>query len=172
MYREQIHSRLREFFFLIFLQPNNIVVLMIPEFEHDTGYLPPGIHDASWGEFVNRFGSNAYRQGILSGLLAALQNLQSAGCTEVFIDGSFVTDKKFPGDFDAAWDPIGVDPTRLDPVLLNFDHKRAAMKAKYSGELLPATWFAAPGIRYKEFFQQDENGLQKGIVKIDLGGLP
>lgn len=157
---------------MIFVQHNYIIVLMIPEFEKKTGYLPLGIHDASWAEFVKRFGSNAYRQRMLGGLLAALQNLRFAGCSQVFIDGSFVTTKKYPGDFDAVWDPIGVDPNQLDPILIDFKQKRAAMKAKYFGEFFPATMTAAQGIRYKEFFQQDENGLQKGIVGLNLGVLP
>jgi hypothetical protein len=64
--------------------------------------------------------------------------LQSAGCRTVYIDGSFVTTKLVPNDFDACWDIEGVDPESLDPVLLIFDEGRATQKAKYLGELLPA----------------------------------
>ena len=45
------------------------------------------------------------------------------------------------------------------------------MKAKYLGELLPANVMAEPGILYGDFFQKDRNGIAKGIVCIDLGGL-
>ena len=33
---------------------------------------------------------------------AAMVNLRDAGCKTVYVDGSFVTDKERPGDFDAC----------------------------------------------------------------------
>lgn len=145
---------------------------MIPPFDDNTGYLPPGNHDAAWQEFADRFGGGPYRHRLLSGLLDALKALRAAGCETAIIDGSFVTDKRFPGDFDAAWDPTNVDPNRLDPVLLDFKNRRAAMKTKYSGELFPATFYAAPGVRFREFFQRDKNGIPKGVVRLNLRDLP
>ncbi|NEO46371.1 MAG: hypothetical protein F6K55_20470 [Moorea sp. SIO4A3] len=66
----------------------------------------------------------------------------------------------------------GVDPEFLDPILLDFDHKREKQKAKYQGELFPASYIAdAAGKMYLDFFQIDRNGNPKGIVAIDLGGL-
>lgn len=145
---------------------------MIPSFISPTGYLPPGIHDATWGELVVRYGINPYRARLLDGLLAALRNLRGAGCLLALIDGSFVTAKRFPGDYDGAWDPGGVDPGLVDPILLTFDNSRAAMKAKYLGELFPATWPAAPGIAFAEFFQKDRDGVAKGLVRLGLKDLP
>jgi hypothetical protein len=77
-----------------------------------------------------------------------------------------------PEDYDGAWDMLGVDPTLLDPVLLNFSNSRAAMKAKYGGELFPAMGVAASGILYRDFFLKDRNGVPKGVVQIGLGSLP
>ena len=145
---------------------------MIPPFTSPTGYLPPGIHDATWGELVTRYGINPYRTRLLDGLLAALRNLRGAGCLLALIDGSFVTAKRFPGDYDGAWDPGGVDPGLVDPILLTFDNSRAAMKAKYLGELFPATWPAAPGVTFAEFFQKDRDGVAKGLVRLGLKDLP
>ena len=145
---------------------------MIPPFDPPTGYLPVGIHDATWGELVARYGINPYRARLLDGLLAALRNLRGAGCLTALIDGSFVTAKRFPGDYDGAWDPGGVDPRLLDPILLTFDNSRAAMKAKYLGELFPATWPAAPGVAFAEFFQKDRDGVAKGLVRLSLKDLP
>ena len=73
------------------------------------------------------------------GLMAGLQNLRAAGCVRAFLDGSYMTAKPRPGDFDACWDPGGVDPTLLDPVLLTFDNHRAAQKARSKGEFFPST---------------------------------
>ena len=144
---------------------------MIPPFTSD-GLLPPGIHWATWEEFVDRFGITSHRNRLLSGLYSGLESLASAGCRTAYIDGSFVTDKEIPGDFDACWDWTGVDPTKLDPVLLDFDNFRAAQKAKYEGEFFPAQAEAIdtpPFTRFLDFFQEDESsGNPKGIIAIDL----
>ena len=145
---------------------------MIPQFDAD-GLLPPEIHWATWDEFVNRFGINPRRRQIMVGLRAALDNLKTAGCKTVYLDGSFVTRKEVPNDFDACWEEPGVDPAVLDPVLLTFDPGRVTQKKKYLGELFPASAIAnGDGFSFLEFFQTDrEAGRPKGIVAIDLGGL-
>ena len=145
---------------------------MIPDFDQATGYLPPGVHIATWMEVEQRFAVNSPRVQLASGLLGALKNLAGAGCPTVLLDGSFVTEKPVPRDFDGAWEIQGVDSTRVDPVLLDFSKGRAAMKAKYGGELFPASLPAAPGITYRDFFQADINGVAKGIIEINLGSLP
>ena len=96
-----------------------------------------------------------------------------AGCRTVYLNGSFVTSKTFPNDYDACWEEAGVDPAALDPVLLTFDPGRATQKAKYMGELYPASIIAdAEGLSFLEFFQTDKDtGMPKGILAIDLGGL-
>ena len=92
----------------------------------------------------------------------------------MFIDGSFVSAKAVPGDYDACWDEAGVDPTQLDPILLTFDLGRAAQKAKYLGELFPSSARAdRRGSTFLDFFQiNKDTGLQKGVVALDLRGLP
>jgi hypothetical protein len=145
---------------------------MLSDVDSSTGYLPPGVHYALWDEVALRFSINGHRTRLLGGLLAALQNLAGAGCRSVLLDGSFVTRKDLPEDYDGAWDPSGVDPYRLDPVLLDFTNARAAMKSKYLGELFPATATAAPGVLFRDFFMKDRSGVPKGVVNIDLWSLP
>ena len=96
-----------------------------------------------------------------------------AGCRTAYLNGSFVTSKETPNDYDACWEEAGVDPTVLDPVLLTFDPGRATQKAKYMGELFPASVVAdADGLSFFEFFQSDKDtGNPKGIIAIDLGDL-
>src|SRR5438105_3940573 len=100
---------------------------MIPPFDR-AGNLPPGLHGASWQEFAVRFGRNQPRRWLLQGLRAALMALKAAGCRWAYINGSFVTRKQRPRDYDACWETTGVDLRRLDPVLLMFDQGRAAQK--------------------------------------------
>ena len=108
----------------------------------------------------------------MGGLLAACRNLATAGCRELLLDGSFVSAVALPKDYDAAWETAGVDPCRLDPVLLDFCNCRAAMKAKYLGDLFPASAVAETGVLYRDFFKTDRNGVNKGVVLVDLGSLP
>src|SRR5712691_12190048 len=140
---------------------------MIPAFQAD-GALPPGLHDATWEEFFRRFGTNEHRRSLLTGLKAALDALRAAGCQTVYIDGSFVTAKEVPNDFDGCWDIDGVDPALLDPILLTFDYGRAAQKAKYLGEFFPGQLSeGGSGTTFLEFFQIDkESGNPKGIIAV------
>jgi hypothetical protein len=146
---------------------------MIPEFEPG-GNLPPGIHAASWDAFVMRFGTTDHRRRLLSGLQRALASLKLAGCRRAYIDGSFVTQKERPGDYDACWDPVGVQAALLDPILLRFEHQRLLQKIVFFGELFPSHWPADhAGRRFIEFFQVDKaSGEQKGIVLLSVQELP
>ena len=146
---------------------------MIPPFD-DQGRLPPGIHWAEWDEFTKRYGTNPYRTVLLTGLKRALDALRAARCRTVYIDGSFVTAKEFPGDFDACWSTVGVIVALLDPVLLDFSNLRAAQKARFYGELFPTDAPAElSGRVFLDLFQVDkETGEPKGIVAIDLRRLP
>jgi hypothetical protein len=143
---------------------------MIPTFDA-AGNLPSGIHWASWKEFEKRFGVTPHRQNLLVGLKRAAANLRAAGCRTLYVDGSFVTAKVHPNDFDACWGIEGVNPDLLDPVLLDFSNGRASQKAKFGGELFPAELpEGASGRLFREFFQVDKKtGKPKGIVGIRLG---
>ena len=144
----------------------------MPQLDEKTDYLPPGVHGARWCEVAACCAGNSHRARLTAGLLTACRNLAGAGCRELLLDGSFVTAKPLPGDYDAAWETAGVDPGRLDPVLLDFSNRRAAMKAKYLGDLFPASAPAAPGVPYRDFFRTDRDGVVKGIVLVELGSLP
>ena len=64
-----------------------------------------------------------------------------------------MTGKPKPADYDACWEPDGVNPDQLDPALLDFNNQRALQRAKYKGE----------------FFQIEKfTGLKKGIILVEL----
>jgi hypothetical protein len=87
----------------------------------------------------------------------------------MYLDGSFVTEKIRPNDFDGCWDATNVSVKLLDPVLLNFANGRAAQKQKYRGEMFIADGLNLGTGTFLEFFQREKlTGLPKGIVGVDL----
>jgi hypothetical protein len=145
---------------------------MIPKsIDIDGGWnvLPPGIHDATLLEIEKRFATNKIRKALYDGFKRGLQALKSAGCKVVFLDGSFVSDKVFPGDFDTCWDPTGVDVKKLDPVFLDFSDNRKRQKVKYGGEFFPSSAKADGSRTFVTFFQMDKDtGKEKGIIRVRL----
>ena len=133
--------------------------------------LPPGIHDATLGEIAARFALSPHRRVLTLGLVRAAQALRLAGITDLYVDGSYTTDKPHPGDFDGCWNPTNLNYSLLDPVLASFTLAgRASQKAKYGGELFLSS---APadniGTTFLDYFQRDKDtGLPKGIIRIAL----
>jgi hypothetical protein len=145
---------------------------MIPDLVDINGIwkvLPPGVHDATLQDVEQRFAFNSKRRQLFQGFKKGVDCLRKAGCRTVFLDGSFVTDKPTPGDFDACWEPSGVDARKLDPVLLDFSAGRRRQKATYGGEFFPSS-ANVDGLRtFVEFFQTDRHtGKEKGIIRIRL----
>lgn len=136
--------------------------------------LPPGTHQAGLGDVAAAFATNTWRRGLFDGLVLASGKLRSAGCMTVYLDGSYVTGKPKPDDFDACWDPTGVDHTKLDPVFLEFANGRALQKAVFKGEFFPSSMMCADVSQtFVEFFQLDRfTGKQKGIISISLSADP
>ena len=147
---------------------------MIPALSRLAGTLPPGIHPATWAEVEAAFGNTPKRNRLLAGLRLACLALRAAGVSHLYLDGSFVSAKRNPGDWDACYIGKGVDGSKMDPVLLDYSNSRAAQKAKYQGEVFVAEAAATIlGQPYLDFFQTDKNtGRRKGLVCLDLGSLP
>ncbi len=99
-----------------------------------------------------------------------MEQLKAAGCRTIYINGSFVSDKENPGDFDACWDRDDVDIDYLRnnvPTLLKF-YDSVAQKAKYRGEIFPSDQPVNEGTISIDFFQRDREQNPKGIIAIDL----
>lgn len=73
-----------------------------------------------------------------------------------------------PGDYDAIWESDTVDMSPLDPVRTDFSEGPAEMKAKHIGDLFPASMNGMPSGVFVDFFRTDRNGVEKGLVQIDL----
>jgi hypothetical protein len=144
---------------------------MIPDFI-PTGLLPDGIHWSDLAEIRARYCWNTHRERLFGGFERAVAALSVAGCKLLYLNGSFVTTKDYPGDYDACWEMASVDPSLLDPVFLDFRNLRAGQKAKYLGEFFPAS--SRPGVNaafqtFLTFFQVDKtSGSSKGIIGIKM----
>jgi hypothetical protein len=130
--------------------------MSIPPF-NQLGYLPPGIYETSWLEFMNRFAINRQRQRLATGLAAALLKLRAAGCRRVLIGGSFVTSKDHPNDFDGWYESFGLDLNTLDALFLEDIESQM--------EVFGGTLFSPPS--YEGFFQTDREGQPKGVIALD-----
>ncbi|WP_442932755.1 DUF6932 family protein [Microcoleus sp. herbarium13] len=89
----------------------------------------------------------------------------------MYINGSFVTSKVAPQDFDACWDRDEVDMNYLKthaPRLRNYAD-RSAQKAFYRGEIFPSDQpVGSYDLTSYELFQRDRERNPKGIIAIDL----
>lgn len=132
------------------------------------GCLPAGLHWAGIREFRNAFVSNYHRSWLFEGFVKACIELRQAGCSRVFVGGSYVTSKEFPGDYDACWDPAGVSAASLNPML--YDATLAEEQRKfYRGEWFIGKHGNGPESAMYEFLSHDKNtGIERGMIGIKL----
>ena len=124
--------------------------------------------------FQTQFNFSPKRTLLLEGLESAIKILRKCGCTIIYIDGSFVTEKLEPNDYDACWDgdflAVVNKMMSIEPVFLDFSKQREDQKLKYKGEIFPSIFPAdSIGTPYLEFFQQIRFSTEKkGIIAIKL----
>lgn len=147
---------------------------MIPDFDGN-GNLPPGIHESTLEEFEKRFveGKGIRRAQIYEGMKKLIDDLRKIACKNLFIDGSFTTNKRVPRDFDACWDDTNLvyaDVIKILPVLDDLDYPRLLQHSFYDADIFPAYMVEGScGKCFIDYFQQDKNtGLPKGIIKIKI----
>ncbi len=149
---------------------------MIPAFDPETGALPPGDHRATLDEIRRRFGFTPRRRWLLKGLRLALEAFWAAGIEEIYIDGSFCTDKPDPGDIDGYWlEPDETVYERIDPYWIDYElvlvpHVRRwkpRMWADHGVEFFihPAMQ-AGTEMDFPSFFRRDRDGRPRGIIHV------
>ena len=131
--------------------------------------LPKGVHQTTLREIRGRFATTPHRKRLFAGFVRAVRELAKAGCKQVYLDGSYVTGSPHPSDYDGCWAANGVDPFKLDHVLLDSSNGRAAQKQKYLGEFFIDDEPLAEGFIVRDYFQRDKYSKQpKGILLINL----
>ena len=145
---------------------------MIPLFDSG-GILPPGIHLASLEEFEGRFVYTIWRRQLFNCLLKLIEDLKNIGCRTLYIDGSFITNKRLPSDMDICWEDLGIDYAyveRVMPILFDLDYPRVNQHDLYKADIFPAHFLeTGSGLYFINFFQKDKiTGAVKGIIKIKI----
>lgn len=142
--------------------------VVIPEFD-EKGNLPEGVHDATVEEVRARFAYNPTRQKLFDAFLEVLEILQSCKSPEVHLDGSFITTKEEPSDYDMCWESTGVEPT---DELREFLELREQRKERYLGDIFLRIPQPPYFYDHVEHWQSDsrQDDVVKGIIRINLGG--
>ena len=134
------------------------------------GYLPPGIHDASFDDLLDRFGQSAQRIALLQQLSQYLVELQRWPLSQVIlVDGSFVTDAPEPNDIDLVL--VLRDDYDLSQSVSPFEYNlrsRRRVQQTYGLDLFVVRPQSVDYDRFVEFFSQVRNqpGQTKGIVRV------
>lgn len=148
---------------------------MIPALDPATGNLPPGRHDASLEEVAIRYGTTMRRQLLLAGLREAIAVLEAAGCRYLYLNGSFVSAKEEPGDYDVCWESDEVDLFQLlrtAEALMEYRPERRGprQKERFGGDFFALPPVGAIGRDMLDVFQRDTiTGAPKGIIRLRLG---
>lgn len=130
--------------------------------------LAPGLHWIGIRDFRDTFVLNYHRTWQFEGFVKACIELRQAGCSRVYVGGSYITSKEFPGDYDACWDPAGVSSTGLS-ILLYDPLRRDEQLKVYRGEWFIAKQGNGPESAMYEFLSKDKDtGIERGMVGIKL----
>ncbi len=153
---------------------------MIPAFDPTTGALPPGDHRATLGDIGRRLAFSPRRRWLLKSLRAAVNAFWDAGIEEIYIDGSFCTEKPDPGDIDGYWvEPDQGVYERLDPYLTDFELLFVTLVRKWKWRMwadhgleffIHPAMQARPEVGFPEFFRQDREGQPRGVIQVVKAG--
>jgi len=112
----------------------------------------------------------------MKGLRSAITAFWAAGIQEVYIDGSFCTEKPDPGDVDGYWlEPDEGVYDRIDPYWIDFEsifvpHLRKwkwRMWADHGVEFFIHPMMRAnPDMAFPEFFRHDRTGQPRGVIRV------
>nr|WP_309685923.1 hypothetical protein [Armatimonas sp.] len=148
--------------------------MALPDFRDD-GWLPAGHHPTTWEELIMVFGGQpeTKRRRIMERLLLWRDRARGHNITgRLLLNGSFISTKAEPGDFDA----IFVGDEGIEDILMESDEARLLLnyqvcKEIYGGDLL--FFSAAAARKYPEFcrldgFDYSKDKRPKGLVELKI----
>jgi len=146
------------------------VTVPIPEFRED-GWLPAGHHAAGWEEIVARFGGRpgSRRERLTAKLSQLREVLCAAGVPgTILLDGSYISEKPEPGDFDILFvGPANIQVRKdAEPDLASLLDASTAEERGYSLFFIPED-SPARGM-LSTLWDLSKEGVAKGVVELTL----
>lgn len=127
----------------------------------------PGIYEYTLEKLERDFATNKTRKDLFEDIKRLAKELKHAGCEILYIDGSFITRKEKPGDYDACWEPFVKKNMPANTLLLeDSTFANTWRKERFSGDIFPR--FGGYGDRVEKWQLDSRTNKQKGIIFIDL----
>ncbi|MCX6316367.1 MAG: hypothetical protein NTW29_03705 [Bacteroidetes bacterium] len=117
------------------------------------------------------FGGNESRKEKLETLLIFLKILKSLGCNNVYVVGSFVTNKEHPNDIDICVDITYVDYVKLKKEYPELLHHKGIDQLKKEHKIHFALFFDFASYELLDYFKKDRDDNARGLVKIYLNDI-
>jgi len=149
--------------------------MSLPPFRDD-GWLPEGHHRTTLEELTVRFGDQmgSRRAVVLLSLLQWRDEARAAGLAGlVILDGSFISRKEAPGDFDLVflYDEASEQLLKSDSNARALTDMQACHKAGFRGDIfaLPLSLQRlSPLLGGMDMFDRDRQGQTKGVLEVLL----
>jgi hypothetical protein len=125
----------------------------------------------SYKEFTHYFGTNTRRMDQITNALQFFRIFHTCGCQTVYVDGSFVSKKRYPEDIDLCFDVTGVDIEKIEEVFPEFFDRNKIGKIRRD-KLCHIFTFSTSDTDLFNMLQYDRDGNLKGFVKLNLKDLP
>jgi hypothetical protein len=127
-------------------------------------------------QIEERLGFTARRRWLLKGLRVAVEGLWAADIREIYIDGSFCTEKPDPGDVDGYWvEPDEGVYDRIDPYWIDFELVLVPQSRKWKRRMwadhgveffIHPAMLALAEMGFPEFFRQDRERQPRGVIQM------
>ncbi|MFZ1023296.1 MAG: hypothetical protein WAN87_04095 [Thermoplasmata archaeon] len=135
------------------------------------GILAPGVHAATFDEVVELFGRTARRRALALKLGRLVHVARRCGIVrEIYVDGSFVTDKADPGDIDII---LGIEDLPEQPNSLDVRERTSRVRRLHKcGRELHVFAFPHADWKFEDMLgwfcsrRTEEGGGEKGIVRL------
>jgi hypothetical protein len=125
----------------------------------------------SYEEIKHHFGTNSRRLRQLDNALQFFRIFYVCSCQFVYLDGSFVSTKKYPEDIDLCFDTTEMDIDKLKSEFPSFFDLNAMGKIHRDLQCHIFT-FSENSTRLFDLLSEDREGNRKGFVKLNLKDLP
>jgi hypothetical protein len=130
------------------------------------GYLHETI-SLTYEEFVQHFGTNQQRMEQIQNSLPYFRIFHSCGCRIVYVDGSFVSKKKYPEDIDICFDITGIQEEKIIRVFPKFldVNERGRIRRDQKCHIFT---FTQEDTELFDLLNIDRDDNSKGLVILDL----